>query len=336
MNTQAGRRGDDHTDRPPRPPTGHTLVFETTDADVVSDLYAQQYTAMRMRISSPQLLLRVAQTQIGRARHDRTTAHMALEGHADPLEKVTIVGIREGTVRYSCGGSEATYGPGDTCFEVPPGREWAVHLDDFDCDALLLDQGLLDEVAGNDHETSTPVRLLSNRPHSDAAAGQLWRTCDAVGTLVADFDHALYPLVITSTSRLLAASVLSAFPHTVRLEPTIEDRRDGHTATLRRAIAYIESHPDQPLTAADIARAAYVSVRAVQIAFRRQLDTTPMAYLRRVRLDRAHRDLVAADPAQETVTAVAARWGYAQPSRFAADYRAAYGHHPHQTLRDTR
>jgi len=61
---------------------------------------------------------------------------------------------------------------------------------------------------------------------------------------------------------------------------------------------------------------------------------TPMAYLRRQRLGRAHKQLLAADPADGlTVRQVAARWGYANLSRFAADYRRAYGQPPSRTLR---
>ena len=54
---------------------------------------------------------------------------------------------------------------------------------------------------------------------------------------------------------LLAASVLTAFPHTAVLEPTIEDRHDAHPATVRRAVAFIETHPDLDLSVVDIARA---------------------------------------------------------------------------------
>ena len=57
-----------------------------------------------------------------------------------------------------------------------------------------------------------------------------------------------------------------------------------------------------------------------------------MAYLRRVRLDRAHCQLMDADPGRESVTAVAYRWGFASPGRFAAYYREAYGVPPSQTL----
>ncbi|MFG2603554.1 helix-turn-helix domain-containing protein [Streptomyces sp. NPDC048514] len=61
--------------------------------------------------------------------------------------------------------------------------------------------------------------------------------------------------------------------------------------------------------------------------------TTPLAHLRRVRLAHAHHDLVAADPGTGiTVTAIAARWGFHHPGRFAAVYREAYRRSPHETL----
>ncbi|MEV6995503.1 helix-turn-helix transcriptional regulator [Streptomyces sp. NPDC093228] len=77
-----------------------------------------------------------------------------------------------------------------------------------------------------------------------------------------------------------------------------------------------------PITVAQIAAAAHVTPRALQYAFRRHLDTTPLAHLRGVRLAEAHRDLVAADPAEaSTVTGIAARWGFYHPGRFASLYR---------------
>ena len=61
---------------------------------------------------------------------------------------------------------------------------------------------------------------------------------------------------------------------------------------------------------------------------------TPLEYLRRVRLERAHRDLVVADPtAGDTVAAIATRWGFAHHGYFSAAYRRIYGHPPHVTLR---
>jgi transcriptional regulator GlxA family with amidase domain len=97
---------------------------------------------------------------------------------------------------------------------------------------------------------------------------------------------------------------------------------------VRRAIAFIEENAHRDITAADIAAACPTTLRAVQLAFQRHLDTTPMAYLRRARLQNAHRDLLAAGPERTTVTAVAYRWGFNGASRFAAAYRRAYGTTP--------
>jgi transcriptional regulator GlxA family with amidase domain len=114
-----------------------------------------------------------------------------------------------------------------------------------------------------------------------------------------------------------------------------QDRFDSSPATLRRAVAFIDEHADRHLTVADIAAASFVTVRAVQLAFRRHLDVTPMAYLRRVRLRRAHLDLLAADPARESVIAVAYRWKFSSASRFTAYYRSTYGVLPSHTLRSS-
>ena len=103
--------------------------------------------------------------------------------------------------------------------------------------------------------------------------------------------------------------------------------------TLRRAIAFIEDNAHLDIRLADIAAAIGVTPRSVQYTFRRHLDATPLEYLRRVRLHRAHRDLQAADPAVETVTAIAVRWRFGHPGRFSMAYKAVFGTPPSRTLR---
>ncbi|GGT16278.1 helix-turn-helix domain-containing protein [Nonomuraea spiralis] len=187
----------------------------------------------------------------------------------------------------------------------------------------VLDPVLLSDVAA-EHPASTGralglspaegrVRLLDYRPVSQAA-GALWtRTYNYLqGTIVAN-THALHsPLVLAQAVRHLIAVTLSVFPLTTAAEPAHLAGPDAHPETLRRAIAYLEAHPDQDITVADIAAAAHVTVRAVQLAFRRHLDITPLAYLRRVRLHHVHQDPRAADPGRrDSVAAIAARWGFA-------------------------
>ncbi|WFU05507.1 helix-turn-helix transcriptional regulator (plasmid) [Rhizobium sp. CB3171] len=79
-----------------------------------------------------------------------------------------------------------------------------------------------------------------------------------------------------------------------------------------------------PITITDMAAAAGVSVRALQINFRRFLNVTPMAYLRQLRLDGARQDLLTATPSA-TVSEIARRWGFIHQGRFSQEYRAAFG-----------
>ncbi|MEU8403430.1 AraC family transcriptional regulator [Nonomuraea sp. NPDC048892] len=110
------------------------------------------------------------------------------------------------------------------------------------------------------------------------------------------------------------------------------------SAALRRAIRYCEDHAGEPITLADIAAAARVSVRTLQLGFREHLQTTPMAYLRSVRLAHAHADLVhiAGTDSPATVTDVALRWGFTHLGRFAALYRQTYGRPPSSTRQGRR
>jgi transcriptional regulator GlxA family with amidase domain len=102
---------------------------------------------------------------------------------------------------------------------------------------------------------------------------------------------------------------------------------------LLRAIAFIDENARQDITLGDIAAAVNVTPRSVQYVFRRHLGTTPLEYLRRVRLDHAHRDLQAADPTVDTVTAIAGRWGFTHAGRFSNIYKQAFGRSPSRTLR---
>ncbi|MBS9373636.1 helix-turn-helix domain-containing protein [Rhodococcus sp. B50] len=119
--------------------------------------------------------------------------------------------------------------------------------------------------------------------------------------------------------------------------PEIQETLDAASApsALRKAVAFIESEAARPIRLADIAAAAGVGARALQYDFVRHLHTTPIRYLRSVRLDGAHQDLQAADPKHETVASIAARWGFSSPGRFATQYRSVYGRSPRVTRSDT-
>jgi AraC-like DNA-binding protein len=107
-------------------------------------------------------------------------------------------------------------------------------------------------------------------------------------------------------------------------------------AAVRDAMDLIEAGPHLPLTTSTLARQCHVSVRTLQEGFRRHLGMSPMAYLRVVRLRRAHRDLRSANPSHSSVASIAHRWGFTHLSHFAAAHKAMFGETPRQALRAAR
>ncbi|MFB4315322.1 helix-turn-helix domain-containing protein [Actinomadura sp. 21ATH] len=247
---------------------------------------------------------------------------------------VIINTVFRGTIQRDRRRDADRYAPGDVYIANYPGADYLSHIRDIRTCTITFPAVLLGTVAGTPPGGAAALpRFLSLRP-LDAAARDQWKQASDLAVRTLANPRAHQPILLGNTARLLAATALAAFPNTVLQEgDTGADRSDAAPAALRRAMDYIESrHADPGITLADIAAAAGVTPRTLQYAFRRHRDTTPMGYLRRVRLAAAHADLLAAGP-DATVTAIAARWGFHHPGRFAADYRAAYGRPPSITLR---
>ncbi|OBA59432.1 hypothetical protein A5647_17400 [Mycobacterium sp. 1100029.7] len=146
-------------------------------------------------------------------------------------------------------------------------------------------------------------------------------------------DSALaQPLVAAPfADSLLRALLLAAeHPHQRVLE---ERTKLVAPQSIRPAVDIIESEPQLPLTVGRLAAQCHVSARALQQSFVRHMGMSPMAYLRQVRLRRAHQELLDSDPSVDTVASIAKRWGYTNPGRFAAAHAARYGETPAATLR---
>lgn len=143
----------------------------------------------------------------------------------------------------------------------------------------------------------------------------------------------LNPLVALPYVESLTQGLLLASDHPYRR--MLDRQVSGHVrpSAVRRVTDLMETEPGRPLTVAALAAEASISVRALQEGFKREYGMTPMAYLRGVRLRRTRADLRTADPSVTTVASIAHRWGFTNPSRFAARYTAAFGEPPSATLR---
>jgi transcriptional regulator GlxA family with amidase domain len=85
----------------------------------------------------------------------------------------------------------------------------------------------------------------------------------------------------------------------------------------------------------EIAAALAVSVRTLEAGFREWKQETPVAFMRRLRLAYARKQL-SHPGTRTTVTDVALSAGFLHLSRFAQYYRAVFDEHPSETLRRAR
>jgi AraC-like DNA-binding protein len=108
--------------------------------------------------------------------------------------------------------------------------------------------------------------------------------------------------------------------HTARLQ---QQRAAAAPINVRRAEDFMRAKTSTPLTVVEIAEAAGCSVRALQVAFQRFRGTTPMAALRRIRLDQARAEMLR-NGRSESIASIAAGYGFSTPSRFAQLFRRTY------------
>lgn len=263
------------------------------------------------------------------------------------VDDVTIQGRVDCEIRTSDGfeviqprsGSLIAVGDGSPKADTPmlavDGFPRLLRLNSVRFTIASIDADLLRQVAAGSH-TPMPqqVEFLGSRPRTPAAA-RMWRDAfDYVTTSFASADTARHPLLVTAAGRLLAAALLECFPSNVTAG-TSSPNDPSVPKALQTAMSFIHRHAAMNIGVKDVAAVVHLTPRAVQYLFRQQLDTTPTEYLRRVRLHRAHQDLISGDRSATTVSEIAQRWGFAHTGRFAVLYRQTYGESPHTALKRT-
>lgn len=102
---------------------------------------------------------------------------------------------------------------------------------------------------------------------------------------------------------------------------------------VKQADDYMRSHIEQPLTLTDLCQALGTSSRALCYGFQEMFGTSPMFYLKILRLQGVYRVLKAAKPSRNTVTEVATQFGFYHLGYFARDYKQMFGESPSETLK---
>lgn len=314
---------------------------EITDPDEAAAFLEAAYgVELRLSIGEPQRegdsLLTHTRVEAGAFAVEDIAIAGDIKSAPDALEKVRVLWVERGMVESNCEGMGRRTGRGEIAMTAQHDLPFESHSVDVKVTSVLLDPTLVASVATGLPEAHAPSTIrFSGFDPVDAATGQLWKdTFSFVKNTMLNADAAASPLVLGQAGRLLAAVTLTTFPPRMTPATHTFDRTDHHPVLLRRAVEFIESNAANDIALADIADAVHVSSRAVQYMFRRHLDTTPLQYLRNLRLEHAHADLKSGSHLHDTVTAIATRWGFAHTGRFAVQYRQTYGRSPHETLQE--
>lgn len=257
-------------------------------------------------------------------------------GCSPPIPLMTVNFVFGGSMAIADGGSETIADDGTAaafCFHEDLAMRWTPGLRQL---MLTIDKPLMERYLQNllNEPLHEPLRLHP-RIALDGTSGQgivaavrtLHRALERCGKagppplLAAEVEHGILSALLLGHRHNYTDAIFSA-----RALPA--------PRVVRRVVELIDSAPQTAFTVADLARCAGVSERSLHAAFRRQLGTSPMAYLRRRRLEQAHDELLRIDAtAGVKVTDVALRHGFAHAGRFAAAYRARFGEPPSATLR---
>jgi len=150
------------------------------------------------------------------------------------------------------------------------------------------------------------------------------------GALGAEGRFAMPQALEDDLVSLLASQLLPWVRRTT--EP---DRLAVNALRVVRAATAATLRPSPP-SVADLCESAGVSKRWLHKCFVEVLRTSPYRYIRLARLSQAREMLMTSGFAPALVKRVALEFGYVTSGRFAADYRAAFGENPSDTLRRAR
>jgi AraC-like DNA-binding protein len=145
-----------------------------------------------------------------------------------------------------------------------------------------------------------------------------------------DARFAHHPTMQREFESCVVAAVLSTFGQL----PTAQSRAGKKLATpfyVNRAQAFMQMHLAEPLTLADLCRAAGISERSLELGFRQCHDASPIGFLKKLRLQHAH-DMLS-ESRVDNVTDAALASGFSHLGRFSQSYLLEYGVKPSDTLK---
>jgi AraC-like DNA-binding protein len=163
---------------------------------------------------------------------------------------------------------------------------------------------------------------------------RIWRDSIALAISLAAAPGSASRRARATFDEFLISAILNSIPHNFSAELA----KPAPASTPRLVTTAKQMFADG--VAADVgvmqvASALGVSVRSLQAGFRNAGETTPSAWLRKLKLQAAQKALTD-EACSVSVTDIAFRFGFSHPGRFSAAYQTLFGESPVVTLRRNR
>jgi AraC-like DNA-binding protein len=244
-----------------------------------------------------------------RTTHDPGTGRRgAAEIAATDDDVVGLLYLRTGALGLRFGGREATLRPGQLVLWDGAQRGGFTAFGPVDNQTVVIPCDRLRAVAPG-------YERLVGRPFaaSDPSVRVIGQFLSSLPLSVGDLDSAGRSAVGDATVNLARAVLIPREAATDRPAP----------ALLTAVRLYIDHHlADASLSPESIARANAISLRTLHRLFE-QTDTSVQTAIRQARLERCRADLLRGG--DESVTAIAMRWGFRNMSSFSRAFRLEYG-----------
>ncbi|MBD8480365.1 helix-turn-helix domain-containing protein [Pseudomonas coleopterorum] len=153
---------------------------------------------------------------------------------------------------------------------------------------------------------------------------------EAIKTYFDSGDDLQSPIAASYLKQALMLTLLESAPHN-HSYTLANSKCRIYPKYVSRAIDFMHYNADKPILISDIAEYSHTSSRNLQIGFKKYKDTTPMRFLRMIRLSKV-RDEIISGCGVETWQAIALKWGFNDLMLFKKYYQQAYHELPDQTL----
>jgi AraC-like DNA-binding protein len=138
------------------------------------------------------------------------------------------------------------------------------------------------------------------------------------------------PPLLRELDQTIRLSALYGIPNNFT-DLLVADQKPSAPWQVKRIEEWIDAHWRESVTIEKLVDVSGASVRSIFATFKSARGYTPMAYLKKVRLNAARQLLLKAEP-HASVTEIAFACNFQNSSHFATDYRLQFGELPSETL----